>query len=107
MRSGALRHPITVQTLTATPDDMGGETRSWGTHVTSWAEIVPAGAKERWFGDQIEANISHRVTMRFQSGITPKMRVLFESRVFQIRGVVNRDERSIYLDLMCEEGPAS
>lgn len=107
MKAGALRHAITIEVLTSSADEMGGQTRTWATHVSTWAEVAPARSNERFFGEQIEAVITHRITMRYQAGITTQMRVLFGARYFQIKGIVNRDERSIMLDLMCEEGVAS
>lgn len=107
MQAGKLRHEITIQSLTRTADEMGGGVDSWATFTTSWASIEPAGSKERWFGQQIEANVTHRVRIRKQDGVTTKMRVLFGSRVFQIRGVQDFEERGIFLDLLCEEGVQS
>ncbi len=95
---GKLRHSITIEALTRAADDMGGETRTWTTFVTTWSEISPAGSAERYFGQQVQQIISHKITMRYQAGITSKMRVLFGTRYFQIHGVKNLDERNVVLE---------
>lgn len=101
---GKLRHAITIQRVAEAADGSGGFTATWSEYATSFAEITPASARERSFGHQIEHDVTHRVTMRYQAGIVAKMRILFGSRIFQIHGVINRDERSTWLDLLCEEG---
>jgi head-tail adaptor len=41
--------------------------------------------------------------MRWQSGITPDMRVLFGGRVLKVEAVINYGERRTDLQLMCQE----
>jgi SPP1 family predicted phage head-tail adaptor len=104
---GKLRHSITIESAARTPDGAGGATLAWSTFVSTFASIEPASARERWMGHQVEADVTHKITMRYQSGITSAMRVVFGARVFQIHGITNEDERSQWLHLACEEGPRS
>ncbi|HCX68353.1 MAG TPA: head-tail adaptor protein, partial [Rhodobiaceae bacterium] len=44
-----------------------------------------------------------RLTIRYRSGITTEMRVLWNARVLNIRAVGNPDGRKRFLVLDCEE----
>ncbi len=50
-----------------------------------------------------QADVTHRITLRYMSGITPKMRVNYNSRIFDILSVINVGERNRELQLMCRE----
>jgi SPP1 family predicted phage head-tail adaptor len=105
MSIGKLRHSITIEQGTRVSDGMGGaSSTTWATFATSFAELFNAGSRERAFGNQRELNITHRIRMRYQAGITANMRVKFGTRVFQIHGTDNEEERNIWLNLLCEEG---
>lgn len=102
MRAGRLCHKITIQESTVS--NVGGEsTHSWATYKTAWASIHPARGDESWRSDQRFAEVTHEVRMRYQSGITPKMRILWGSRVFDIKYAINVEERDRELRLMCIE----
>jgi SPP1 family predicted phage head-tail adaptor len=106
--AGRLDKRVTIEVPGTPPrvaDGKGGFTESWSALATVWAAIEPATAAnvERRVGHQVEAKVSHLVTIRYLAGVLTTGRVLFKSRVFQIRGVANRDERNVQLTLACEE----
>lgn len=100
-----MREKINIEKPKLTPDGSGGFTTEYELQTGPiWAEIMPAGGKEIFFAQKLQMNITHKITIRFESGIEPNMRVLFEGRIFKILAFHNRDERSRWLDLLCEEG---
>lgn len=103
MRAGNLRHVITIQEKTLTSDGMGGNTEAWATFAIVRAAIWPVSAKERVSNQQLEHEITHKIRVRYFSGVTAAMRVVFDSRTFEILSIVNWEERNITLDLICEE----
>jgi SPP1 family predicted phage head-tail adaptor len=103
MRAGRLRHQITIQQSTPAQNAKGEPIDSWGTFATVWASIEPIGGGERFAADQVIADATHRVTIRYTAGVEPKMRVLFGSRVFDIREVRNLEERNRTMELTCRE----
>jgi len=107
INAGALRHRVSLQQSTLTADGGGGATLAWTTVATVWAAIQPLKGRERQRAEQIESPLTHRVTIRHRDGVTAAMRVLFGARVFNIRAVINPDERDRRLDLLCEEGVAT
>ena len=115
--SSRLRHKLTLQQEVQTADGAGGTTKSWGNVTDLWAEIIPLGVtgsgqsknagKEIFFGDQIQAEATHRILLRYRDGVTPDMRLVFESRIFNIRYVANVDEMRDTLSLLVQEGVAT
>lgn len=102
-----LRHRIAIQKRTQSPDGLGGFSESWITFASTWAKISPTSARERFFSEKLEHNITHKITIRYRSGISPDMRIQFGTRIFKINGIINPEERNIWLDLLCEEGAGS
>ena len=109
--SSRLRHRLTLQQESLTPDGAGGYARSWSDVADVWAEIIPlagnaAYGRETTVAGQLQSEISHRVLLRYRAGVTAGMRLLFDSRMFNIVSVANRDEQSEVLELLVLEGGA-
>jgi len=104
MTIGSLRKRITVQAETQVPDGAGGYALGWGDVLTAWAEIAPLSGREVFAAGHLEGHVTHKITMRYQSGITTDMRVSFNGRLFNIRAVMNVDESNRWLELVVEEG---
>ena len=107
MRAGALRHFITIETLTKTVDSMGGFTRVWSEFVTARAQITPLKGEESIEHRKLEHENVHRIWIRYQEGITPRMRIVWHSkdgdRTMRIIGMRNPDERNRMWEIMAEE----
>ena len=104
MQAGNLRHRVTIQQVTETRDDMGGVTQTWSTFAANLhAEIAPLSGRELLLARQVNAETTHRIRLRYRAGITPKMRVLFGSRIFAIESVLDTEERGIEVVLLCRE----
>lgn len=108
MRAGALRHTIAIQEQTDTPDGMGGATVTWA-NVSGMgavpAAIWPLKSAERLESLKLENEVTHRIRIRYRSGITTKMRINWsdKGRVFNVTGSINPDERNIMLEMLCIE----
>ena len=104
MRSGLLRHVIDIQDAAETPDGMGGFTTSYSDIYSDLrASIWPLSASERISNDKIELSITHRIRVRYRSGIKADMKVVFGSREFNIKSIINSEMRNIMLEMLCEE----
>lgn len=80
-QAGSLRHRVTVQRANETQDALGGDVLTW----VSYAERVPAEVKELsgrelWNAQQIQADLSLSVAMRWMDGIKSKMRLLWHDK---------------------------
>ena len=103
MRSGILRHRITIQTETAVSDGMGGETLTWSDTLEAWAAIWPLTAKESLDAMKLELQVTHKIRIRYRSGITAKNRIKFGTRIFNIVSLINFEERGKQLDILALE----
>lgn len=103
MDAGKLNRCIAIQTSSAIRDSYGAETLAWTAFATAWARITPTGGSERYINRQIVAEATHEIAIRYVAGVTPKMRVLYGSRVFDILQVHNLDEKNVELRLICRE----
>lgn len=90
-----------------TIDDQGGYTSSWITLMTVWAKIENTVGKEGVFAQRLDTNYDHKITIRNATGITPEMRVIFNSRKFEIKSVSRVEERRWWIEILAREGVAS
>lgn len=109
MRGGDLRHTVVIEQKGATLDSFGGESTTWITVKTAYAEITPLSGREREAAQAIHPDISHQVTVRYQPlfadpvGVA-NMRLRYGARIFNILAPLNVDERSHWVQIMASEG---
>lgn len=100
---GSLRTPLDLQESEEVSDGQGGVTRNWSTVATLFANMEPVGAKRAVRGRAREANITHRITIRYREDIKNDMRFLRNGRELTIHSVHDVDETARYLICGCEE----
>ena len=103
MRAGTLRHRITIQEQTDTADGMGGFSTTWTDLFDMRVAIWPLSAKERLEAMKLGVEVTHKIRGRYRSGITPKNRIKFDTRIFNITSMINPDERNRTLDMLATE----
>jgi len=103
MQAGKLRHRVTIQEATESVDSYGQPTFAWADEATVWASIEPLRGQERLAQQQIESDVTHRVTLRYLTNLTPAKRIKFGSRYLEIRSVMNVDEHDETMVLECHE----
>lgn len=103
-----MRQRITFQTESGSGDGGGGTTLSWMSGSTVWAEVRPVSSRslsaEQFRGGKVQNRATHVIITRYIADVIPKMRILYGSRTFNIRSVVNVDEQSEFLEILVEEG---
>jgi SPP1 family predicted phage head-tail adaptor len=103
LRIGNLRHRITIQQIARIDDGAGGYTETWASAGTVYADVYPLKGQERYDAQQIQANLSHRVTIRYRADVNPSMRLSYGTRTLVIEAVIDPEERHRELILMCSE----
>lgn len=104
MRAGRLRHRVRIQQGTPGRDGFGTEVLTWSDVATVWAEVRSvSGGEQTQANMQTFATASHQVTMRYRLGLSPKMRVLWGSRVLEILNAREPDNRMRMVQLNCVE----
>ena len=104
MRAGELNKLIDIQQVSHVSDNMGGTTDTWSAYASSiWAAIWPISAKEQVMSAREEMEITHRVKIRYLSGLTAKMRIKYGTRYFDITSIINTEERGKEMILLARE----
>ena len=101
---GKMRYQVKLQSPANTTDAGGGRSQTFTTLATIWANIVPKSGTERYKHDQIQDQTTHDVFIRYRSDIDPKYRILYGTRVFSIKSILNVEERDRFYLLSCTEG---
>jgi len=103
MRAGRLRHKIEIQRPVETDGSMGSVVSSWQTFTQCRASYEPKTAKETYQANQDFAQSEAMFRTRFVPGVTPKMRLIFDGRTFDILGVIDVYGRGREMQIMCKE----
>jgi|ERR1017187_9425430 SPP1 family predicted phage head-tail adaptor len=85
--------------------DAVGQATGYTPYATVWAKIEEANASEVFKAQQYTSEVSHLVNIHWTSSITPKSmdRVQYGARTFDIKSIVNPEERNIEWHLLCLE----
>lgn len=106
-RAGKMRFRVDLQRVTQTVDSVGQPQEAWATLATVWANIEtpnPIGAgREFTVADALAADVTTSVVMRYVVKLTPKDRIVYGTREFEIISLVNTDERNRILTAYCRE----
>lgn len=103
MKIGDMRHRITFQEEVKTPDSHKGFTVGWRDLVSVWASVEPLSGREYFYSQQIKADITHRVKLRYRADITVKMRIKHRNRNLAIESILDKKERREELEILCRE----
>lgn len=103
MKIGDLRHRITIQMAVESSNTFGEVEKTWQDVATVWASIEPLRGREYFDSQQINAEVTTRIRIRYRPGIKPKMRVVYGERIFDIQSVIDVEECHKEIHLMCKE----
>jgi SPP1 family predicted phage head-tail adaptor len=84
-------------------DDGFGFVETWANHGSPvWAKKTDISEGERWRAQEMQAQITTRFVVRyseFTSGITPKDRIAFEGREYDLSGIKEIGARRTFLEI--------
>lgn len=82
----------------------------WSVYKVLWAAVVPVTGNERYDTQQMAGEVTHQIEADYVAGITDKMRAVWRTvtatgkpRVFDIKSVINVDERNRDLVMLAVE----
>lgn len=104
---GKMRYRVQIQSATNTTDAGGGRTQAWSRVADIWANIIPKSGKESYRQGKIQDDVTHDIYIRHRSDIDAAYRIVYDSRTFNIKSILNVEERDRFLLLSCVEGVAS
>jgi len=104
LRAGGLRQRVTLVQPGTTKDSFGGTTPGGGTSLGEvWASIEGLSGRDALAAQAFTSAVTHLVTIRWMPGVLASQQVKFGARTFQIQAVLNPDERTKVLKLLCVE----
>lgn len=103
--TGQLRERVTLQTRGNAPlSAQGDPTYIWADVATGlFARVQPMKAGEATVAERLESDAGYEVTIRWRTGVSNGMRFAWRSRFLSIEGIENRDERRMFLTLICRD----
>ena len=103
MRTGLMRRVVTIRTNARTSDGMGGYTET-PTDVTGIpARVEPLEGRELIEAMQTGMQRPHRFTMRYRTGMTGAKTLLYDGRTFDIKSVMDPEEKHRELLITADE----
>ena len=103
LHSGKLNKKIIIEVVTETRTNSGAISEAWATHAEMFASITPVNGKEYFAAAQVQAENIVKFRIRYQSGLTTKMRILYNTNYYDIKSILNEFERNDVLILMASE----
>jgi SPP1 family predicted phage head-tail adaptor len=106
MRAGLLEQRIALSRNEPTKNAFNEDVDSWTSYASTWARVSPISGSERWAAQQINAEITHEVEIRWSPAvkdIKAEHRVEFDGRVFKILGPYVPHERRVNIIIPCAE----
>ena len=103
MPIGGLRHRLSLEQSSLTPDGGGGVTESWVQVAQVWGAIEPLSGRESVEAARIAGRHMYEIRIRYRADVEPAMRFQMVSRIFHILSVEDVGGRGRWLKALCEE----
>lgn len=100
---GALRTRLVLEAPAETSDGAGGVIRQFAAAMVLWGHVAVLKGLEARVANVPGQVLSHRVTLRWRSGVDASMRLRLGTRLLAIRAVYDPDERRRTLVCLCQE----
>jgi SPP1 family predicted phage head-tail adaptor len=100
------RHRVEIQRPVTAQNALGESESTWAVADRRWCRIKPLTGQEAFTARRIAADVTHEIRMRsdrFTRTMTPAMRIVFGTRVFEVLIVINDDERNLEMIVNCRE----
>jgi len=103
--SSRLRHLVSIRNNTPTVTGQGERVDVWTEAVKRYAEIVPLEGRDFYAAQQVNSEISTRITLRWENiDLTSKSRIVYGAQVYEIVAPpINTNMEYRELVLMCKE----
>ena len=105
MDIGSLRHRLSIYDKgTIVRNGTGEEIPAYDTLVaTVWGAVEPMSGREFIQANQVQADVTMRLRIRYRADVRPEMRVTEGTHVYEIESVLDQRGEKKELHLMCHE----
>jgi SPP1 family predicted phage head-tail adaptor len=102
MQIGRLNRRVVIQYLVDGQDEAGQPVQNWLPLATVWADIRHLSGVESIKAGGEASVVKASIRIRWRTDVTPAMRVVHGSTVYQIKAVLPDEESRERVDLLCE-----
>lgn len=103
VRAGDMRHQVRIETRSTTQDAAGEQQNTWTLFAERRAAVERSPGSEIWASAQRRGRVPTLFRLRHLTGVTPAMRLVFESKIYDIISVVDQGARKEELLITAEE----
>lgn len=103
MKSGSLRHLVSLQSSSELEDDYGQDIETWTEYGQVYAAIVPLRGGEFFNAQQVNSKITVKIIIRYRSDVKHLHRVVHEGVTYKVSAPpIDPQLKHKELHLMCE-----
>ena len=102
IRPGDLRERVTVQVASGTTNALGETVLAWSDSSAVWASVEGVSAREALAAGQSDVTLTHKVRLRYLSGLDQNMRFSWRGRTLEIVSLLEHGNRSEH-EAICQE----
>lgn len=102
LNAGEMWTRIRIEEATSTKNEVGEAVLSWATFDTVWAAVDSLSARETERFAETVGFMTHRIRIRYRSGVTTAMRIQYRNRVLEI-GQIKEIDRLDHQEIICTE----
>jgi SPP1 family predicted phage head-tail adaptor len=99
----AMRHRVTIQSVSRASDGQGGFTETWADGATVWASVEQTKAWEKFQAMQEQTPVVWAVTLRYRADVTTASRLKYGTRILWVKEVINVSEDDAFLAIQAIE----
>lgn len=104
MRTGRLRHVGTLQRKTETENKTGELVATWADVAEGVrCSVSPIRGREGVYAGRIRETTTHKIRMRWVSGLNPTDRLVVDGTTYEFEEVLNFENLDVYADIMAKE----
>lgn len=103
MDAGKLNRRVEVMQRSQVSDGSGGFEDALVLFKKVWSNIQPLSGREFWQAQQAQAEISHKVTIRYMKDVNRTHVLKFNDKEYDIQYIINVDEANRFLELHVRE----
>lgn len=99
MNPGKLDKRIEIMELAQISDGGGGYEDALVPVKKLWASFIPLSGREYWQAQQTQAQISHKIVVRYTEAINRSHIVRFKNKDYDVQYLINIDEANRFLEI--------
>ena len=104
IQPGELRQRAELQSEKETPDGAGGYELKWATERKIWCNIRAISGVQRLESMRLESDVSHEITVRYNSDVVPRKRIVHQGVAYLIRAVFDPDKIKHEMEIVASTG---